>query len=693
MRTRDAIALLTLAALGGIAALPRPTIDNSVSALLTSDDEDARDYAKFAETFGTDEIIVAHLTGDDTKKLAAHTASTAAAFRQHVDLVVDPTEIYADTFAVLLDDDFAAEADVRAFSGPLGRRLGLFEPGRAATVYGFARTAAPAKHAALAEAIEEARRRAKRDGIDLRVAGAPLLNLALDRAGRKVAEAALPLLVAVCLIVCLLALRSVRGTIAVFVPAGLTVLASDGAYALTGLTTNVVVDIAKPLLFVLLLAGALHVAAAYRAHFDGDPSAAAEAAVRDKGRAAVLALLTTAIGFSSLALSPIPPIRRFGLVAAIGLVFGALPVLVVVPALAVRVWPKPRPLDDDRLALLAMRLVAVGGRHRLPMIAVALVTSAVGAWAFTTLPVEPHAIRYFDEADPVRADYDALQSAGFGLQSLEIVVTSTAPLTTRRAIEKLDALARSIESNDGVRTAIGLPLFLREARYVATKRDELPDGAFTKTVLADPPPALAFFLTKDERTARISATIATLDADEMDRIAAAVDASGLDVTVTGSYRLLLGAQRGLLKTLIESLGLTFVLMQIILLLAVRSIRLGLAAIVPNVLPVATGFVAMVLLDIRLDIGTAMTAAIALGIAVDDTLHFVLAYQRHGLERAARTTGQAIVTSSIVIGAGFAVLVTSDFGPTRSFGILAAIAMGAALLADLLVLPAVLPKRG
>ena len=160
-----------------------------------------------------------------------------------------------------------------------------------------------------------------------------------------------------------------------------------------------------------------------------------------------------------------------------------------------------------------------------------------------------------------------------------------------------------------------------------------------------------------------------------------------DAVVTGSYPLLLHTQRSLLTTLWGSLTLTALLMQLVLGLGLRSWRLALIGILPNVVPVAAVFVVLRALGIPLDVGTSMSATVALGIAVDDTLHMLSAGRREGLSEAAFGSGRAVVFSSVVIALGFASVLTSDFAPTRHFGLLCAVGVCAALLGDLLVLPA------
>jgi len=161
------------------------------------------------------------------------------------------------------------------------------------------------------------------------------------------------------------------------------------------------------------------------------------------------------------------------------------------------------------------------------------------------------------------------------------------------------------------------------------------------------------------------------------------------VTVTGNYRLLLDAQRSLLRTLAWSLAITAVVMQIVLAFALGSVRIGVAAMLPNLLPVAATFLVMTITGTPLDLGTSMVASLALAIAVDDTLHFTLADSTRDPEAAARRSGRAILLTSWIMGLGFAVLVPSTFRPASAFGLLSATALATAVVGDLLVLPALL----
>jgi predicted RND superfamily exporter protein len=148
---------------------------------------------------------------------------------------------------------------------------------------------------------------------------------------------------------------------------------------------------------------------------------------------------------------------------------------------------------------------------------------------------------------------------------------------------------------------------------------------------------------------------------------------------------------------VESFAWAMVFITIVLIVALRSLPLGLLSVIPNVAPIAAMIGAMGYLGISLNSFNSMIASIAIGIAVDDTIHILTGFQRFSkdlpVKAAIRETvaheGAAILATSTVLFAGFCVLLLATFVPTANFGLLTAIAIGFALVGDLVILPGVL----
>lgn len=173
---------------------------------------------------------------------------------------------------------------------------------------------------------------------------------------------------------------------------------------------------------------------------------------------------------------------------------------------------------------------------------------------------------------------------------------------------------------------------------------------------------------------------------------------GIHATYTGLVPLVYKAQRELLHGLYNSLKWAFVLIAVVMILVLRSPSAGLLAMLPNTFPVVLIFGAMGWLRILVDVGTMMTASVALGVAVDDTIHF-LTWFRRGLDEGRDRKGAvmwayercatAMSQTTLIGGLGLSVFAFSTFTPTQRFGVLMLTLLAAALVGDLIFLPALL----
>ncbi|HRX80726.1 MAG TPA: MMPL family transporter, partial [Pirellulaceae bacterium] len=172
----------------------------------------------------------------------------------------------------------------------------------------------------------------------------------------------------------------------------------------------------------------------------------------------------------------------------------------------------------------------------------------------------------------------------------------------------------------------------------------------------------------------------------------------IDVTVTGAIPLIYQTQRLLLADLLHSFIAAFGIVGVVLMIVLRSVRAGLVAMIPNLFPTAVVFGTMGWLSIPIDLGSVMTASIALGIAVVDTLHFLTWYRREiaagcepreAIRRCYRHCATAMLQTSVICGVGMLAFVFSSFVPASRFAWMVLILLMTALFADLVILPALL----
>ncbi len=171
----------------------------------------------------------------------------------------------------------------------------------------------------------------------------------------------------------------------------------------------------------------------------------------------------------------------------------------------------------------------------------------------------------------------------------------------------------------------------------------------------------------------------------------------LHVEVTGYVKMMSEMEHYLLNSQIRSLMVAFVVITLMMLLLLRSARLAIFSMIPNFVPIALGLAFMVPMGIALDPGTVMIGSIALGLVVDDTVHFLVRLRRNlatsdrpgAIEKTMEQTGRPIIQTSIILALGFSVLTLGSFTPNVAFGLISAAVIILAVVADLVMLPAAL----
>ena len=176
-----------------------------------------------------------------------------------------------------------------------------------------------------------------------------------------------------------------------------------------------------------------------------------------------------------------------------------------------------------------------------------------------------------------------------------------------------------------------------------------------------------------------------------------------EIIITGSSSLAQEAMAHVVWDLVSSLSLAFVAIFIIMTILFRSVRIGFISMVPNLLPLVMTLGLMGVLGITLRMSTAVIFSVSLGIAVDDTIHYVHRVTREASEETAEpwvaigrsheSVGRAMVYTTLTIALGFSILVLSNFVPTAYFGSLTGLAMATALAADLTLLPLLIVRFG
>lgn len=731
-----AAALLTAAAASRIVDFEtgrsRIGVDASADRLLPEDDASRAFYDRVRRIFGSDETLVVAVRSDDvfteaslarivrlTEELEAvdgvhHVLSLANAV--NVRGVGD--ELVIAPFLVTLPSGREALEALRreVLGNPLYAGSLVSRDGRTAALVVYFREMSQQDYLESgidARIVEIAERGA--GGAEVWIAGGP--HLRAETARILLGEAlTLPLGVLVVLgVVLAFAFRSVRGVALPLLTISVAVTWTMACVALLGLDLNAVTALVPPLLTTIGLSYAVHVVSetddATQERPGSDRRAPARKALEQVALPVALTGLTTAIGFGSLLLSPLGAVREFGLISVVGVVCTVLASLTVTPAVLALLGPG-RPVARGRggFERLAERVARFDLERRGAIFVGALVVFGIALFGVSQMRVGTQQVSKFREGSPVRVHFEAVNEALGGANLFFVVLETDLPqgFAEPANLREIEALQTWLEQQPEIGSTTSLADYVKLINRGFHENDPaffaIPERRSTVSQLLvfGGSEELDRFVDGRLQTASIRVQARVVDSDEVEALTRRIEErlselpNGLDASVTGTAivfnRALDGIIRGQSVSVVAALGVIYLVLSAMFV----SARIGLVALIPNVLPVAVYFGALGLSGVRLSPGTSLIAPMVLGIAVDDTIHyfarFIREARRLGDERRATTSalksvGRPVTYTSLALCAGFLVLNASEFGTQAELGNLAAFALAVAWLCDFVLTPA------
>lgn len=703
---RVLVVALALAAIPCALLLPRLRFDHNTRSLLREDpEEDAREAA-LVRSFGSEDILLVAYEADaldpaEFDELKAFTAEIAAieGLEECYSLASDSVRLPLGFLRPLVREDLASRRDAarRALLDATIYRGTIYSD--ALDVVAIAATIRPGPREARERAVLEVRevaRRHEREGRAVHVAGVTALSMDASAYAvedmRRIGALALAVSVAVLLLLC----RSLLETGIAAAATALPPLFALAAASASGLPVTALSAALFPVLAVVGITGSVHVLSAYgEARRAGAGAEDAATLVARRLRAPiVLSFLTTAAGFLTLEATGVPAFRAGGRVVALGMLF-AIPVLLLgIPSALAWIGPMPH----DRPGRLQRGLGALAGRaarRRVPVVLGSLLLCALGALALPRARIRVDVLQAFEPWSRIAKTYAFLEERLTATVPVDAVLEPRPGVPIEAVLADLDGFgAGAMEA--GARSAMSLATlvdFGKRASPIAIDTE----GAL-EYLRATYAPITARFEDRERRRYRVKVRVpdgaspAVLDRFEE----AARRASTGTMELTGLYRRAVGTTKDLVHNLAGSAALMAGVVLLTVALALRSPRLGVAAVVPNVLPPLAVFGGAAAAGVTLDVSAVAVGAVSIGLAVDNALHvaFRLARERalgrtldEALPDAVGAVGRAVVLSTVVLAAGLFCLSLSAFLPTARFGLFTGAAALVAAPASLAVFPA------
>lgn len=513
-----------------------------------------------------------------------------------------------------------------------------------------------------------------------------------------------------------------RSLVAALVPLAtvfISVVWTVGTITAMGYSLNILTALIPPLLMILSLSYSMYVVSEFRLSARGERAGEVEAAeiLRKVSLPVMLAGLTTAVGFSSLFLSELSAIREFGLFSVIGVVYATIVTLIFTPSLLVLLqrWSRPmanpgHPLKDTTFDRIIQRVAHFDAEHRTAIFVVAGGVFVLALGGMTQLRVGTEHITNFRTDSEIRRAFEHANERLNGINPFSIVVQAKYPNAFKQPanLKEIEALQHWLELQPEIGGATSLVDYLKFVNRAFNDNDPVyevvPD---TKKIVGQ----LLFFTETDDterlvdssyRTLNILVRTRVIDSDDVKELLARVNErlrqlpDHLVARATGNSVLMNQAIEDIMWGQLESVFTTLIIVYGILVGLFLSFRVGLIALIPNLLPVVVYFGSLSITGFSLNPSTSLIAPMIIGVAIDDTLHYFsrlnsFARQYPDPNRstfmALGAVGRPMTYTSLALCVGFLLLTTSELRMQVQVGAMASFALAVAWLSDIFLTPA------
>jgi predicted RND superfamily exporter protein len=576
------------------------------------------------------------------------------------------------------------------------------------------------------EAVKEARElkadiEARYPQLTIHLTGVSMLNNAFAETGMTDGATLMPLMFGVIFVLTWLIIRSLAATFSTLIVIMLSTLVAMGVAGFFGVKLTPIAMSAPIVILTLAVADSIHILMSLKSLMR-EGMAKTEAlieAVRINFLPVGITSLTTIVGFLSLNFSDSPPYWHLGNITAVGIFAAWIFSVTVLPAALSLLPYRARQKQETEWSVRAMDRLAefVIRRYRVLLVGVGLPALAVIAF-IPTLTFNDQWVEYFDDRIEFRVDSDEAMNH-FGMYPIEYSIPADGPggISEPEYLESLEAFTTFLREQEHVTHVYSISDIMKRLNRNMHGDDEsfyrIPeDRDLSAQYLLLYELSLPYGLDLNDRinidksATRVTATIEQATSIETRQFFADVDAwmadnlpSYMHAKPTSAAVMFTYISERNMENMVTGTILAIAAIAVIMMFALRSVRLGTLSLVPNGLPILTTFGAWALLVGEVGFSVATVASISLGIIVDDTVHWLSKYVRARDERrlsvedsiryAFHNVGMAIVVNTIILGAGFLVMTTSAFKMNTDLGLMTILSIIGALILDFLFLPALL----
>lgn len=516
--------------------------------------------------------------------------------------------------------------------------------------------------------------------------------------------------------------RSFAGVLLPLIVIGLTIIWTVGLMAKMGIDINIISYMIPTLLMIISVSDSVHFMVKYfqALHEFGHRREALFQTIKKIGTALMLTSVTTAVGFGALSFVNIKIVSEFGIFTAIGVFFAFIISILFLPSMFMLM----KQTADDKLIIynVGVRVKVV---QKISTLVRAYPKHIIISWCFIAcigtwgaVKINPHS-KLLEDLRPGNKLLDDMKVAENRMGAIlpvEIIleIMNDGPYEDIQDVEVmqfLDRVGAFMSAIPEIGKVMSVTQYIKEIHQAMNDGDpafyHVPNSRnlISQYMLLYESEFETFF-NLDYTKLRIAAQIKDIDSrrsaeieEEINNFIMANAPSGVKAEVTGTAFIALRTNNYLVRNLAGSFFIAFIVVTLLMAILFRSVKMALISVVPNLIPMMMMAAVMGFFQVSLRPSTAMTFAIAFGIAVDDTLHYLTRYRMELSDRhyqkandaTMMSTGVAMMSTTAILVSGFMVLTLSEFTFSIQFGILSSITILSALIGDLTFLPALLSQ--
>ena len=712
--------------------------DNSIEVWLKRNDPKLDYYYDFIDKFGDDEFLIIAMDGDDLftgKKIKLiNDIATRLESVKGVRSVISLASVYKDKLSapyfkeVLKRNKARSVLDVfeeKILDDPMYVNNVISSDGETTAIIATVAKGSPEARKELAKETREILRTVETENSMKKffLAGPSIVNTELDRMSQNDMKTFTPVMFAVALVILVVLFKNISGVLIPAITIGINIMWTVGLFVIFGNKMNMVSGMLIPLAFIISLATTVHILNRFylEVALSGNKRESILKTLRHICVPCFMTCVTTSIGFLSLVVSDVTPVKTTGIFMAAGIMMSFFVCITLVPGM-LSLFPermsrpfmnikKDRSSSNKEFQGIYGFIGKFVRNNTIYVFFISLVFVGVAIYGVTKIDAESSIFESFPESSEITRSTEHIEQELMGLIPMDIVVDAgnTGSVFQPDVLMEMDKLQDYLKGIPEVTKSVSVVDYVKYLNKLLNKDN--PDSPvvtkdkaidYVKLASLHGDSIVAGLYTEDYNEGRVSVRMKNVGSsryklivNDIERFIKKNFPLSVSCAITGIVPLLMDMQGYLIESQIKTFTLAFILIFICIALLLKSARIGMMSMIPNLIPIAITLGVMGYVGINLDVATIMIASVAIGISVDDTIHFLYRFKEEfkkdgdhylAIQRTLSGVGRALIFTTVVATCGFLVFCLSSFKAIQYFGLLTGITMVSALVADLFILP-------